>query len=107
MKIVQQAHQDWLELDKAVSSQVSLNRHETRRVGENRDADNTGFDGLRLQVDISQHADNQVVGIGVVVSNNTNLQTTVWALKESSSGNQLLDYANAVRLALAKARQQA
>lgn len=44
-----------------------------------------------------------MVGIGVEVRDESNVVSEVWAMKERSTGNFLVDYANAVRLSLAKA----
>ena len=59
---------------------------------------------MNMSIEISNQKENKALGIGILASKAGNTQVG-WALREGSTGEILLDYAQAVKLALSKALQ--
>lgn len=106
MKIVQIAHQEWLELDEVVKSIQTLSRHETRNETKINEQVVEKEDRNVLHLAMHQREEGHKVGMGVVLSDPTNKVLEIWAMKERSTGDSLLDQAMSVRLILAKARNK-
>lgn len=106
MKVVQIAHSEWLESVEAEITTQAGSRHETREESGIREQNVGKAGGKQVQLTIHQNVDQHILGIGVVTSDITSQALEIWALKERASGDSLLDYALALRLTLAKARQK-
>lgn len=103
MKIAQTAFQEWVELVEAVESTRFLSRHEPRCDTVEADQEVVDDDRNFLHLAFHQREEGHTVGMGVVVSDPSKKVLEIWALKERSSGDSLLDQAMSVRLILAKA----
>ncbi|XP_027062866.2 uncharacterized protein [Coffea arabica] len=103
-EIVQKAHFKWLEYTEVLHGEKQMSNPETTVGLEEQQNGNADSNMMLVTVDISHPNEGKPLGIGIVAQQGTNVHAA-WALTNRSSGDTLLDYATAIKLALVKVRQ--
>ncbi|XP_027155669.1 uncharacterized protein LOC113756069 [Coffea eugenioides] len=101
--VIQKAHMEWLEIVELDSKKEPQSTTETAVPVEVDSVAPDSHEGVNLRVAIKTSKRNAVLGIGVSVRRVPNEAQEVWALKDRSSGDHIIDEATAIKLTLCKA----
>ncbi|XP_027121672.1 uncharacterized protein [Coffea arabica] len=101
-KIVQRAHQEWLELVELDTKECGMSTNETATLHAPIPQLHSAFGTLEVTVGATSTMNNHNMGIGIVIKQPDQRLHRGWALRARSSGSSLLDDANALKLAMCK-----
>ena len=104
-EIVQKAHLEWLEYTEAQSRDKRVSIQETTSRNEEELYSNDENNLMNIVVEVSQQEEEKPLGIGIVATQGNNTYA-VWAIRERSTGESMLEYAAAIKLTLCKAREK-
>nr|XP_027090514.1 beta-D-glucosyl crocetin beta-1,6-glucosyltransferase-like [Coffea arabica] len=98
--------QEWMEHQAAMEGNRKESISETIGALDEPELNTCDEECIDVQVAITIKKERQVVGIGVMTTDINGQEKALWAMRERSAGHWLLDYAEALKLAMAKARAQ-
>ncbi|XP_027178118.1 uncharacterized protein LOC113777281 [Coffea eugenioides] len=104
LQVIQKAMQEWMEHREAMEGIRKESITETFDAVDESEHNTVEGEGIDVQVAITVKKERQVVGIGVMANDSNGQEKAIWAMRERSAGQWLLDYAEALKLAMAKAR---
>ncbi|XP_027098791.1 uncharacterized protein [Coffea arabica] len=102
-KIIKRAQEEWLQFDEVAKKEARMSTGETS-THNNEDQHLEPDEGtVKMIVEATRQTDKPILGIGITAAERNQEPMIGWALKERSSGVQLLDDAVALKLAMCKA----
>lgn len=96
---IQKAHKEWIEYEEVVEKASIVSIPEIHGTSQRNEGD------IRISVAVQHLQTEQRVGIGIIASMIQNIDIAGWALQERSTRNLSLETAEALVLALIKARE--
>nr|XP_027093548.1 uncharacterized protein LOC113713943 [Coffea arabica] len=106
IRIVQKAHEEWLEYGEANLTALKRSTEETGDQPQPPQQQEQTAGILRLRFAIEKSKDSPQMGIGATVSLDNQQLMRGWALRERCSGHKLIDELTAIKLLICKAAVQ-
>ena len=106
IRIVQKAHEEWLEYGEANLTALKRSTEETGDQPQPPQQQEETAGILRLRFAIEKSKDSPQMGIGATVSLDNQQLMRGWALRERCSGHKLIDELTAIKLLICKAAVQ-
>ncbi|XP_027170518.1 uncharacterized protein LOC113774181 [Coffea eugenioides] len=102
-RTIKKAQEEWLEFEEATNKETRMSTGETSL--DNHDDQQLEPEGgtVIMRVAATSYTDKPVLGIGITLAEGNQEPKIGWALRERSSGVQLVDEAVALKLAMCKA----
>ena len=102
-KTIQKAQGDWLEFGEIDNKETRMSTEETAALRQNTQQLGPEYGVVKLRIGTTREMDKSSLGIGISLTEGDQGPKRGWALRESSSGSQLVDEAVALKLAMCKA----